>query len=125
MNDKSNPKLTGVSKSLRTNMTKEEKHLWYDFLKKLPYTVNRQKVIGEYVVDFYCASAALVIEVDGVQHYEEAVRKADSVRDDFLNGLGITVLRYTNGEINRNFQGVCTDILKCMGLGTDKMPWIE
>ena len=68
MNKTCNSKLTNISKVLRKNMTREEKHLWYDFLKKLPVTVNRQKVIGSYVADFYCASAKLVIELDGSQH---------------------------------------------------------
>ena len=63
MNQTNNQKLTRISKVLRRNMTKEEKHLWYDFLKDLPQTVNRQKVIGKYVVDFYCAGAKLVIEL--------------------------------------------------------------
>ena len=70
LNDRSNSKLTGYSQNLRKNMTKEEKHLWYDFLKKQPFTVHRQKVIGKYIVDFYIASYKTVIEVDGSQHYE-------------------------------------------------------
>ena len=71
MNELANSKLTNISKVLRKNMTKEERHLWYDFLKKQKITFNRQKVIGDFIVDFYCASAKLVIELDGSQHYEE------------------------------------------------------
>ena len=112
MNKTNNPNLTENSQALRTNMTKEEKHLWYDFLKKLPITVNRQKVIGNYIVDFYCAEAKIVIELDGSQHYEEEGRAKDIERDNYLNQLGITVLRYTNLDIHRNFKGVCTDILR-------------
>ena len=93
-------------------MTREEKHLWYDFLKHLPQTVNRQKVIGNYVVDFYCATAKIAIELDGSQHYEEKGIKKDQERDQYLNELGITVLRYTNIDIHNNFDGVCFDILK-------------
>ena len=65
MNENNNPELTHIAQNLRKNMTKEERHLWYDFLKKLPITIQRQKVIGQYIVDFYCASAKLVIEIDG------------------------------------------------------------
>ena len=92
-------------------MTKEERHLWYDFLKKIPITVHRQKVIGKYVVDFYCASAKIAIELDGSQHYELDARIKDRKREEYLNDLGITILRYTNLEIHRNFKGVCADIV--------------
>ena len=93
-------------------MTNEEKHLWYDFLKHLPVTVNRQKVIGNYVVDFYCASAKIAIELDGSQHYEENGREKDRERDEYLQSLGIKVLRYSNYDFNRRFEGVCADIMK-------------
>ncbi len=112
MNKNNNPYLTEFSQNLRSNMTKEEKHLWYDFLKKLPQTVNRQKVIGNYILDFYCAEAKIAIELDGSQHYEQSGKEKDAKRDEFLNELGIKVLRYTNIEINQNFYGVCQDILK-------------
>ena len=92
-------------------MTKEERHLWYDFLKTLPVTVNRQKVVGRYIVDFYIASSNIVIELDGSQHYEGENVQADRVRDDYMKDLGLTVLRYSNLEINKNFEGVCQDIL--------------
>ena len=91
-------------------MTPEEKHLWYDFLKFLPVTVNRQKVIGKYIVDFYCAKYKIVIELDGAQHYEEEAQKADKERDLYLQELGIQVLRYTNKEVHKNFKGICEDI---------------
>ncbi len=93
-------------------MTKEEKHLWYDFLQKLPQTVNRQKVIGEYIVDFYCAEAKLIIELDGTQHDTETGINSDIVRDEGLRSLGNTVLRYSNKDIRDNFTGVCRDIQK-------------
>ena len=112
MNKNNNPSLTIFSQKLRSNMTKEEKHLWYDFLKKLPQTLNRQKVIGNYILDFYCAEAKVAIELDGAQHYEQEAKKKDALRDEFLNQQGITVLRYTNIEVNNNFDGVCWDILK-------------
>lgn len=112
MNKTNNPKLTGISKVLRKNMTKEEKRLWYDFLKNLPHTVNRQKVIGDYVVDFYCGNAKIVIELDGSQHLTTIGRATDQKRDAYLNRLGITVLRYSNLDILENFEGVCADILR-------------
>ena len=112
MNKTANSKLTGVSKTLRKNMTKEEKRLWYDFLKLQPFTIHRQKVIGNYIVDFYCASAKLVIELDGAQHYEEKAIKKDTDRNRHLSDLGLSVLRYSNKDINENFEGVCSDIHK-------------
>jgi very-short-patch-repair endonuclease len=110
VNSKRNSSLTAYAKELRKNMTKEERHLWYDFLKLLPVTVNRQKVMGNFIVDFYCDNAKLVIELDGSQHYEEIGKRTDELRDQFLHGLGITVLRYSNLDINKNFAGVCRDI---------------
>ncbi|MBQ9121600.1 MAG: DUF559 domain-containing protein [Clostridia bacterium] len=112
MNEKSNKKLTPISRVLRNNMTKEERHFWYDFFKKLPITVNRQKVIGKYVVDFYIADANLVIELDGSQHYENKTQIIDDFRrDEYLKRNGITVLRYSNLDVQRKFDGVCADIL--------------
>ena len=111
MNNTSNSKLTGNAKTLRKNMTKEERHLWYDFLKTLPITVNRQKVIGNYIVDLYIATVKLVIELDGSQHYEDRGIENDTKRDEFLNNLGIEVLRYSNLDVNQRFESVCQDIL--------------
>ena len=111
MNTTNNSKLTCNAKTLRKNMTKEERHLWYDFLKTLSITVNRQKVIGKYIVDFYIASVKIVIELDGSQHYEEKGIEDDTKRDAFLNGLGIKVLRYSNLDVNQRFESVCDDIL--------------
>ena len=111
VNKTNNSRLTGNAKALRKNMTKEERHLWYDFLETLPITVNRQKVIGNYIVDFYIASAKIVIELDGSQHYEEKGIDNDAKRDAFLNGLGIKVLRYSNLDVNQRFESVCEDIL--------------
>ena len=93
-------------------MTKEERHLWYDFLRLLPITVNRQKVIGNYIVDFYIASCKIVIELDGSQHYEDKGIEKDAVRDKYLESLGIKVLRYSNYDVNLKFRNVCEDILK-------------
>ena len=98
------------AQELRRNMTKEERHLWYDFLSALPVPFRRQYVIGQYIVDFYCPSAKVVIELDGGQHYaDEGVRK-DALRDAALRECGLTVLRYSNLDVNQNFEGVCLDI---------------
>ena len=110
MNKNNNPELTDIAQNLRKNMTREERHLWYDYLKKLPITIQRQKVIGKYIVDFYCTSAKLVIEIDGSQHFEPERIEEDKARDTYLNNLGLVVKRYTNNEINSDFESVCMDI---------------
>ena len=110
MNFLHNPKLGGNAKRLRREMTKEERHLWYDFLKGLPVMVHRQKVIGDYIVDFYIAQSKIVIELDGSQHYETEGKKADEIRDAFLQSMGLRVLRYSNADISSRFEAVCQDI---------------
>ena len=112
MNTFRNSKLTPTAQALRKNMTKEERKLWYEFLKLLPIPFKRQKVIQNYIVDFYCASANLVIELDGSQHYLQKGKDEDSKRDYFLSQLGLTVLRYSNSDINLHFDAVCEDILQ-------------
>ena len=107
MDFKHNPKLTSNARSLRKNMTKEERHLWYDFLRGYPIRFLRQKVIDNYIVDFYCAAAGLVIELDGSQHYEDADREYDARRTDALALRGLSVVRIPNNELNKNFRGVC------------------
>ena len=107
---KHNPRLVGNAKVLRKNMTTEERHLWYDFLRTYPVRFLRQKVLGSYIVDFYCAQAKLVIELDGSQHYYDIYKANDKKRTAFLSGYGIDVLRIPNTEINRNFRGVCEGI---------------
>ena len=93
-------------------MTKEERHLWYDFLKTLPLTVHRQKIMGRYIVDFYCARAKLAIELDGSQHYDEVEMLKDAERTEELNKYGLEVVRIPNNEVNGNFNGVCEYIDK-------------
>ena len=110
MNQTHNKRLGANAKTLRRNMTKEERHLWYDFLKGLPVMVHRQKVLGNYIVDFYIAKANLVIELDGSQHYETEGRQADEARDAYLQSMGLTVLRYSNADVNQRFDSVCADI---------------
>ena len=102
--------LKNNARNLRKNMTKEERHPWYEYLKDHPVRIRRQNVIGPYIVDFYCASAALVIELDGSQHFEEDGLEKDKIRDRTLSEQGILVKRYSNADINQRFQAVCEDI---------------
>ena len=95
---------------LRKNMTPEEKHLWYDFLRVYPIRFLRQKVINNYIVDFYCREANLVIEIDGKQHLREDIALYDAKRTEVLKQHGLTVLRFTNTDINKNFSTVCNQI---------------
>jgi len=118
MNSKHNKNLTPNSQNLRKNMTPEEKRLWYNFLRDLPITVNRQKIIGKYIVDFYCAERKTVIEIDGTHHQEDYFKNQDEIREEYLINLGLKIIRYSNFEINNNFDGVCNDILKKLGLST-------
>ena len=107
MQRKHNSNLVPFAKDLRNNMTKEERHLWYDFLRTYPIRFQRQKVLGKYIADFYCAEAKIVIELDGSQHYEDSNRVQDVERTAFLESYGLTVLRIPNNEVNQNFRGIC------------------
>lgn len=104
---KHNKQLVSNAKELRKNMTKEERHLWYDFLREYPVRFLRQKILGNYIVDFYCAQAKLVVELDGSQHYEPEAMDKDQERTAFLQEYELTVLRIPNNEVARNFEGVC------------------
>ena len=107
MQSKYNKQLVPFAKQLRKEMTKEERHLWYDFLRTHSARFSRPKVLGKYIADFYSAEAKLVIELDGSQHYEEINAEKDAERTAFLEGYGLTVIRIPNNEVNRNFRGVC------------------
>lgn len=111
-----NKKLVPNAQELRKNMTPEEKHLWYDFLKRLPMNVRRQHNIENYIVDFYIAEKKIVIEVDGRQHLSAEHKKADEERDVALSAWGITVLRYSNDAIRNCFNEVASDVLKHLDL---------
>ena len=102
-----NKKLRNRSTELRNNTTKQENHLWYDFLKKCRLQFYRQRIIGNYIVDFYCPQAKLVIELDGSQHYEKEAVEYDSIRTEYLNSLGLQVIRFSNMDIDNNFDAVC------------------
>ncbi len=107
MDRKHNKSVVPFAKKLRKNMTKEECHLWFDFLCTYPIKFLKQKIIGRYIVDFYCAKANLVIELDGSQHFENIYIDKDNKRTLYLQKFGITVMRIPNNEIWNNFSGVC------------------
>ena len=110
MDRKHNSELTENAIKLRKNMTKEERHLWYDFLRSYPVRFLRQKVIDNFIVDFYCHEARLVIELDGSQHYEEAGFTKDLCRTEIIEKRNLLVIRIPNNEITQNFRGVCEHI---------------
>jgi len=113
-----NKALKPYSSELRTKATPQEQHLWYDFLRNNKPRFTRQRIIGGYIVDFYCHEAALVIELDGSQHYEPEAMEYDKTRTAYLNALGLKVLRFANDEVDRNFSGVCaaiTEIVQSRG----------
>ena len=91
---------------LRREMTRQERHLWYDCLKDLPVTFRRQKQFGHYIVDFYCAAEKLVVELDGSQHYEPKGKEYDAERDAYLKSLGLRVLRFGNSDVDVRFDAV-------------------
>lgn len=116
-----NKKLVSNAQSLRKNMTPEEKHLWYDLLKRLPFNVRRQHNIENYIVDFYIAEKKVVIEVDGRQHLLAEHKEEDRQRDEELSSWGITVLRYPNESIRNNFNAVAGDIMAKLGLNVSDL----
>ena len=107
MDRKHNSALTENARALRKNMTKEERHLWYDFLRDYPVRFLRQKVIDNYIVDFYCHKARLIIELDGSQHYEKEGLLKDKIRTERIERRNLIVIRIPNNEVNENFEGVC------------------
>ena len=107
MDYKHNKSLVSNARTLRKNMTKEERHLWYDFLRSYQVKFLRQKILGKYIVDFYCAEAKLIVELDGSQHYEDKGMEYDAERTAYLEQYDVRVLRIPNNEVSRNFSGVC------------------
>ena len=107
MNYKHNKDMVPLAKSLRKNMTPWERKLWYDFLRNYPVRFQRQKAIGNYIADFYCAKAGLVIELDGGGHYTAEQTEKDAFRTKELESMNLRVLRICNLDIDRNFSGVC------------------
>ena len=103
-------RLNKNARELRKNATPQENHLWYDFLNSYKIKFRRQRPIGNFIADFYCEEAKLVIEIDGSQHYSEEGMNYDDKRSAFFEKYGIKVLRFANNEVNENFEGVCTVI---------------
>ena len=109
--DKNN-KLLDIARILRRNMTRQEKHLWYDFLRHYSIKIYKQRIIDDFIADFYCHSARLVIELDGSQHYTNRGKAHDEARTEILERYGIYVLRFSNKAVDDNFEGVCRTIDK-------------
>ena len=115
-----NQKLKTLSQNLRKNMTKEETALWYQFLRKYPLRFRRQYVIGNYIVDFYCHAAKLVVELDGSQHFESEGQRRDELRTAYLEEQGLFVLRFSNLEVTESFYEVCSEIDRVVRLRSAK-----
>ena len=98
------------AKTLRKNMTPWERKLWYDFLRDYSIRFQRQKAVGNYILDFYCAKARLVIELDGGGHYTPEQAEKDLIRTKELEAMNLKVIRFCNLDVDRNFSGVCTCI---------------
>ena len=107
---KKNDSLLEFAKELRKNMTPQEKHLWYDYLGKYPIKIYRQRIIDNFIVDFYCAKAKLVIELDGSQHYTPDGKHYDSLRTDVIEKYKLKVIRFSNNDVDKKFNGVCSVI---------------
>ena len=107
MEGKRNGELVSRARELRRDMTKEERRLWFDYLRTNPVRFSRQKVLGRYIADFYCAQAGLVLELDGSQHYEPEEQEKDAQRTAYLEKYSIHVVRIPNNEVTGNFRGVC------------------
>ena len=114
MERKHNVKLTENAKQLRKTMTDAERHLWYDFLHSYPIRFLRQKVIDNYIVDFYCHQTRLVIELDGSQHYKEDRPLKNRIRTENIESRNLTVIRTPNNDVKQHFRGVCEYIDLCV-----------
>ena len=108
--------LKDKARDLRNNATDQEDKLYYQFLRRFKYRIHRQKVIGYYIVDFYCHKAKLVIEIDGGQHFQDKKMDQDDVRTRFLEEQGLFVLRFTNWEVDHQFAQVCQRIEEVVDL---------
>ena len=107
MDRKHNKDNVPFAKELRKNMTKEERHLWYDYLRTYPIRFSRQKVIGRYILDFYCAQAKIAVELDGSHHFQDLEILRDEKRTQYLSEYNIQVIRIPNDAVSGNFRGVC------------------
>ena len=105
-----NNKLLNIARILRRNMTRQETHLWYDFLRYYPVKIYKQRIIDNFIADFYCHSARLIIELDGSQHYTNQGKTYDAARTEALEKYGIFVLRFSNKDVDDHFEDVCRRI---------------
>lgn len=105
-----NNKMLGTARTLRRNLTPQEHKLWYVFLRDYPIKIYKQRIIESFVVDFYCAQARLVIELDGSQHYTEQGKAYDAERSAVLEQYGLLVLRFANNDVDNHFDAVCAQI---------------
>ena len=110
------------ARRLRREMTPHERKLWYLFLRKYPVKIYKQRIIGKFIVDFYCASARLVIELDGSQHYTEQGKCYDKERTAMIEAYGVQVLRFSNREVDSNLAGVCQTIAQTIHTRLTSMP---
>ena len=113
--------MTQFARNLRNNSIPQERKLWYQFLSKFSLRIHRQKTIGPYIVDFYCHKAKLVIEIDGSQHIEQKNQESDQKRTKYFESIGLEMIRFTNRDVNNNFDGVCNKIVQTINtkLGTN------
>ena len=113
--------MTQLARNLRNNSTRQERKLWYLFLRKFLLRFHRQKTIVPYIVDFYCYKAKLVIEIDGSQHIQQKNQESDQKRSEYFKSMNLDVIRFTNLDVDNNFDGVCNQIVQTVNtkLGTD------
>lgn len=118
---KKNKKLLNIARILRRNMTRQEKHLWYDYLRYYPIKIYKQRIIDSFIADFYCHSARLAIEIDGSGYYTKQGRERDQERTEILEKYGICVLRFSNSDVDDNFEGVCYMIDKIINERVERL----
>ncbi len=106
-----NEALVGNARALRKNMTRQERMLWFQFLRYCKPRFRRQEIIGNYIADFFCHTAKLVIEIDGSQHYEPDERNADNARSEYFHKEGLKILRFSNADVDKHFDSVCQAVL--------------
>ena len=102
-----NNKLLENARKLRREMTRHEKHLWYDFLQNYPIKIYKQRIIDNFIADFYCHQARLVIELDGSQHSTKEGQLRDAARNEILEKYGILIIRFSNQDIDKDFRRIC------------------
>ena len=117
-----NSTLSPRARELRKNATKQEDRLWYDFLREFRPRFTRQRIVGSYILDFYCGKTKLAVELDGPQHFKSEAIEYDKIRTQFLESLNIHVIRFTNVDIDRNFERVCNDIAKKVNALLEEQP---